>query len=135
MAAVRGTLLIIDDEPTLTTVLSRCFGRTHDVAVAHDGREALAIIEAGRRFDVVICDWMMPRMCGQAFVCALAELDPAQAQRVVVMTGDPEAVEKAAVAQFVLEKPFAPSELRALVDRIHQAAEMGYFPAPRAATR
>ncbi len=64
----QGTLLdvlLVEDHPVnqkLATSLLEKWG--HRVAVAGHGGEALALIEAGRRFDIVLMDMQMPVMGG-----------------------------------------------------------------------
>ena len=49
--------------------------------------EALALIESGKRFDMLLCDLKMPRVSGMEFYAALLAGWPEQAARVVLMTG------------------------------------------------
>jgi CheY-like chemotaxis protein len=53
-------------------------------AVSSDGEAALWRFESGERFDVVICDVLMPAMDGASLVEHLQRLDPDQARRVIV---------------------------------------------------
>ncbi|HSN91268.1 MAG TPA: ATP-binding protein [Anaeromyxobacteraceae bacterium] len=83
----RLRLLLVDDEPLVTSSLVRSLGSEHWLTVSGSGREALARIEAGERFDVILCDLMMPEMTGMELHAELARLLPDQAARVVLMTG------------------------------------------------
>ena len=49
--------------------------------------DALARITAGERFDVILCDLMMPHMTGMDLHAALAGAVPEQAERMIFMTG------------------------------------------------
>ena len=48
---------------------------------------ALQAIKGGERFDVILCDLMMPQMTGMEFFATLEKLDAAVARTVVFMTG------------------------------------------------
>jgi signal transduction histidine kinase len=87
-AQTRGKrVLIIDDEAPVGRSLQRYLSRWHHVTPVLRGREALGLITSGRRFEVILCDLMMPEMSGPQFHEALKRLDPEQAQRVIFMTG------------------------------------------------
>jgi len=60
----RGFLLVVDDNEMNRDMLSRRLKRQgHRVAVAENGRQALAMME-DERFDLVLLDMMMPEMNG-----------------------------------------------------------------------
>jgi len=63
--------LIIDDDNVMRRLLEgvlQQIGFTH-IQSAADGRIALEIIGGnGKKFDLVICDWMMPKMDGLEFL-------------------------------------------------------------------
>jgi CheY-like chemotaxis protein len=115
----RGRVLIVDDEPVIVRTLSRVLKAEHDITVADDSRDALARIAAGERFDVILCDLMMPEMSGMALHAELMRLDPEVAQRMVFLTGGastPSAREFVArVPNVILEKPFSAADLNALL--------------------
>jgi PAS domain S-box-containing protein len=85
--ALRGKVLVIDDEKDLTDVTSDGLGDLHEVRTTQDARQALEWIGAGERFDLILCDMMMPLMTGMEFHTRLSALVPEQAERVVFMTG------------------------------------------------
>ena len=80
-------VLVVDDEVQVGNALKRSLGRRYDVIALDRAREALELIAAGRRFDAILCDLMMPEMTGPQFHEALSRLVPEQAQRVTFMTG------------------------------------------------
>jgi PAS domain S-box-containing protein len=81
-----ASLLVVEDEPALGRVLPRLLS-PHRVTVVERGAEALARILAGERFDVILCDIMMPEMTGMEFHRELSRVRPEIAARVVFMSG------------------------------------------------
>ncbi len=118
-ARKRGTVLAIDDESMMTHLVARILSPEHDVTTAASAQEALQLFRAGRRFDVVLCDLMMPQVTGMDLHAALMQLDAAQASRVVFMTGGaftPSArTFLDAVPNQRVEKPFDVQGLRAMI--------------------
>jgi PAS domain S-box-containing protein len=80
-------VLVVDDEPFICSAIQRLLRRECQVSTATSGREALALVGAGQRFDVILSDLMMPEMSGEELLAALREAAPDQAARVVIMTG------------------------------------------------
>jgi PAS domain S-box-containing protein len=80
-------VLVVDDEPFICSAIQRLLRREHAVTTVTSAREALDLLRAGKRFDVILSDLMMPEMAGEAFLMALREEFPEQAGRVVIMTG------------------------------------------------
>ena len=71
----RGSLLVVDDEPTITEVLSRYLERAgYETRVARDGPQALELAGA-RRPDLVILDLMLPGLDGLEVMRRLRALD------------------------------------------------------------
>jgi two-component system chemotaxis response regulator CheY len=61
--------LVVDDSRAMRSILTRLLsGLGFDVAQAGDGSEALAVLEAGARPDVILVDWNMPVMDGLTFI-------------------------------------------------------------------
>ena len=60
---VDGCMLLVDDNVDLLDVMCRVFSHRHKVLLAHDGIEAVAVIE-NNAVDVIISDVMMPNMDG-----------------------------------------------------------------------
>lgn len=85
--APRSKVLVIDDDALVARSVRRLLGRTHDVTVAGSGAEALEFLAAGRVFDVIFCDLMMPGMTGMDFHQELLRSAPEVALRVVFATG------------------------------------------------
>jgi CheY-like chemotaxis protein len=112
---------VVDDEPLVARSLQRILSREHDVEVADRARVALDRIAGGEKFDMVLCDLMMPDVSGMAFYDEVAILDPSLQERIVFVTGG--AFTEAAhdflerVANLRLEKPVDPAVLR---ETVHQ---------------
>jgi signal transduction histidine kinase/ActR/RegA family two-component response regulator len=83
----RGHVLIVDDEVAFANSLRRLLSNEHAVSIVANGREALARIQDGERFDVILCDLMMPEMTGSDLYRALIEKAPDQANRIIFITG------------------------------------------------
>lgn len=70
----KTSVLVVEDEQMLSDVYRRVLeSRGMDVASAHNGKEALAIIYEGLQPDIILLDLRMPVMDGIAF---LKELQP-----------------------------------------------------------
>lgn len=119
--ARRGRILVIDDEPAVLRMLQRVLPG-HDVECCDDGPNALARLQAGERFDIILCDLMMPEMTGMELYSELARVSPPQAERVVFLTGGAftprarEFLEK--VSNPSIEKPFSVAHLRSCLARM-----------------
>jgi signal transduction histidine kinase/CheY-like chemotaxis protein len=73
----RRRVLLVDDETDNLEVLREVLElEGHDVEVARSGPEALARIDRGERFDLVLCDVGMPEMSGWQVARELAEREP-----------------------------------------------------------
>lgn len=119
--ALRGRVLVVDDEPSILRAVTRTLARTHEVVTATDGDEALEIIRRDPLgFDAVMTDVQMPRMNGVDLYRAIEREIPAIAERVLFMTGGVFAPEVEAFLRTlkdrVLRKPFDPDLLRRTVD-------------------
>ena len=63
-----GRVLVVDDEQMLCNAIERILGADHDVTTVTSAREALSRLGAGERFDLILCDLMMPEMTGHGSV-------------------------------------------------------------------
>ncbi len=111
--------MIVDDQATLAKAIRRMLGE-HDVTTVLSAREALDHIDTGDRYDVILCDVMMPELSGIDLWQALAKRAPDQVEKMVFMTGG--AFTKQAeeffenVANPTIEKPFDKAALFAVID-------------------
>jgi CheY-like chemotaxis protein len=91
----------------------------HEVALSERATEVLQRLELGERFDVILCDLLMPEMTGIDLFRELEKRFPDQAERMVFMTGGA-TTETARIfidgqRDRVLSKPFRPEEIEAAV--------------------
>jgi CheY-like chemotaxis protein len=87
-AHLPGTILVIDDEPSMVRALAGLLRRDgYLVGTASNGRHALAQLQE-RPYDVILCDLHMPDLDGPAFYTILARQYPALRQRVIFLTGN-----------------------------------------------
>ncbi len=121
VAAVGARILIIDDEPLLGQTLRLAFQGKHEVVVTTSGREGLSRLSEDTRFDLVLCDLMMPDISGIAVYEQVEKQHPEVADRFVFMTGGA-FTERA--REFLeqhqgprLEKPFDIRDVEALIHR------------------
>jgi two-component system response regulator PilR (NtrC family) len=117
-------VLIVDDEPTVLSLLRTVLGRHHyGVVEADDGLKAIQALD-GRSFDLVISDLRLPHFDGLQVLRHAREKHPRMP--VVMLTGEGsirECVEamRAGASNF-LTKPFHPQDLDEVV---HQALHTG----------
>jgi PAS domain S-box-containing protein len=116
----RGRVLVVDDEEMVLNAVRRTLAAEHDVVTTSESPVALGWIEAGQRFDLILCDMMMPVMSGIDLYAAIERVAPEQLARLVFFTGGAFTDEARAFLDRVdnpaLEKPFEPQQLRALVN-------------------
>jgi PAS domain S-box-containing protein len=118
----RGRVLVVDDEPLLLQTIRTVLGDAHDVVIASGARQALAILDADRRFDAVIADLMMADLTGMDLFDAVQGAHPDLARRFLFMTGgafSPRAQAfLARVPNRCIEKPFEVAELLRAIDAV-----------------
>jgi CheY-like chemotaxis protein len=114
-------ILVVDDEPIIGKSLRRALAR-HDVVPVCEAQEALARLEAGERFDALVCDLMMPRMTGMELHEEVQRRAPELAARTLFLTGGAfEARTRAFLSRVPnprLDKPFDLDHLRAAVETL-----------------
>ena len=116
----RPRVLVIDDDLVILRVVARRLGRHYTVVALSSAERALGVIDRGTRFDVVLCDVLMPGMGGEAFLSEIRRRDPGLAARIIFITGAPHAE---AVASFLdsignprLEKPWRSEDLESAIE-------------------
>lgn len=118
-ATRRGHILVVDDEPMIVRAIQRLLEGEHEVTLSTDPIAVVEQIRSGRRFDVILCDLMMPTMSGIDVYDAIRQMDENQARRMVFMTGGAftqRAVEFLAVTENArIEKPLERTTLRSAI--------------------
>jgi PAS domain S-box-containing protein len=117
----RGRILIVDDEEMIIRILTRILGKEHEVVATVDARKALALCVAGEKFDLILCDLMMPVMTGMELHSEISLLSPEQAKAMIFVTGGAFTEKTRSFLSDTpkehIEKPFDAANLRAIVQR------------------
>lgn len=122
------TVLVVDDEASIRLALSGYLSSLgHAVDAVASGEEALLRV-GERRYDAVVLDLRMPGLPGDAVYQRIKATNPAQAARIVFITGD---VQSEAANTFIrstgrpfLSKPFLLDDVsRALFHELSRNAE------------
>lgn len=111
-------ILAIDDDDAIQRALKRVL-HGHDIVIVGNGREALEVLSSGERFDVIVCDLMMPEVTGMELYDEVAARWPEATSTIIFLTGGTFTPAARAFLDRVpnpkLTKPFQPEELRAMV--------------------
>jgi two-component system chemotaxis response regulator CheY len=106
-----ANILIVDDESSMRFLLRMTFELAgHQVAEAPDGLAAIERVEAGRPPDVVVTDFMMPRMNGGELIARLRH-NPATARIPIILVSASPGSERRTEADAFFRKPFDPDAL------------------------
>ena len=112
-------LLVIDDEPMLGQTLRFAFEEQYEVVVLGRGMDALELLSRDTKFDLILCDLMMPTFSGMKVYEVLAERQPELLNRFVFITGgaftDSARSFLDAYGGPRLEKPFHVADVEALL--------------------
>lgn len=114
-------ILVVDDEPVNLQVLANYLTmERYAITVARDGLEALALLDAGRVFDLVLLDVMMPRMSGFEVCQRLRATHPPNRLPVVLLTAKNQVADIvtgfSSGASDYLTKPFSRDELLSRIE-------------------
>jgi PAS domain S-box-containing protein len=117
-AKVRGRILVVDDEPLIRRAIARALAE-HELIVPQSATDARELLKQGARFDLILCDLIMPDVTGIELYEWLLEKDPLQARRVAFISGGALSKTSAdflsSVPNLLIEKPFTPVDLRRVV--------------------
>ncbi len=122
----RGRLLVIDDEEMVLSAVSRILNQ-HEVVCMSHAHEAMGRLRGDDKFDIILCDLMMPSMTGIEFYEELLTTLPQMASRVVFLSGGAMTSKAAEFLRIVpnerVQKPFGVSDLRSMVQAVLAANE------------
>ncbi len=114
----KSKLLLVDDEPNLTSGLVRSLDRTQFQIFTADSAQQGLMILAGNDIDVVVSDERMPGMTGSQFLAEVRKQWPNTIRMILSGQADLEAAVRAInegeVYRFLL-KPCHPTELQATI--------------------
>src|SRR5690348_7666698 len=123
MEHVRGSVLVVDDEPTIGEVVCAYLERAgYETRVAPDGHAALDAV-AERRPDLIVLDLMLPGLDGLEVMRRVRDRSTA----IILLTAKGEESDRVIGlrlgADDYVVKPFSPAELVARVDAVLRRVE------------
>ncbi len=133
-------VLVVDDSPTILKVVSAILARHgYEPAVARDGVAGIDLIKRGPKFDLVLLDFVMPRMNGYAFCRELRSSPTHRSLPVVLMSAKGDKIRGQFVQQTgavdAITKPFDARALVAVVEgALAKTAEGRARPIPEGQT-
>ncbi len=116
----RARILVVDDEAVVGNTVCRLLAKEHEVSYVTNAQQVVDQLSNGVRYDIILCDLMMPEITGMDLFATVQKLAPEQAQRMIFMTGGAfthKAREFLAhVTNPHVDKPFEPAGLKHLVN-------------------
>lgn len=118
----QGTILIVDDERHITSIMKRRLEEAGFLVVeARNGVEALEAIPEAKP-DAVVTDLQMPRISGLELAVALTQLKETRNTPVIMLTGRSHYVSEAVLSKTnirqIIEKPFSARQVVEAVQSI-----------------
>lgn len=114
-------IAVIDDEPMIGDVIRRSLRSQATVTYYQTCEDVLEALRGDIRFQLILCDLLMPDCTGRQIYDAVLERWPDQASRFVFMTGGSQnGPIKELIGDLhneILPKPFSLEDLRALATR------------------
>ena len=84
--APRKRILIAEDDPAISTMLTKVLSQYYQVVVANDGQAALALAGKPPAPDLLLLDVMMPGLDGHAVAAAVRQLPGLKAIPIIFLT-------------------------------------------------
>jgi DNA-binding response OmpR family regulator len=114
-------VLVVDDSPTILKVVSAILARNgFEPTVARDGLAGIELIKKGPKYDLVLLDFVMPRMNGYAFCRELRSNPTHRSVPVVLMSAKGDKIRGQFVQQTgavdAITKPFDARALVAVIE-------------------
>jgi CheY-like chemotaxis protein len=132
-------VLVVDDSPTILKVVSAILARNgFEPVVARDGLAGIELVKRGPKYDLVLLDFVMPRMNGYAFCRELRSNPAHRAVPVVLMSAKGDKIRGQFVQQTgavdAITKPFDARALVAVIEgALAKTAEGRARPVPEGA--
>jgi DNA-binding response OmpR family regulator len=113
------TILVVDDDDDIRTMLVRALGLTYTVYEARDGEQARALLDRIAPPDAIVTDVMMPRLDGIAFAKLVRKDEALQRVPILFLTARGSPLEVIAGinagARHYVTKPFKIADVLAKV--------------------
>lgn len=111
-------ILVVDDEEDMLTVSAMLLSLSgHEVLTAHDGARALDIL-ASTEVDLVVTDWMMPRMDGTVLCRRVKESERTRRLPVILTSAAYEPPGVGSIFDAFLRKPWDIDQALVTIGRI-----------------
>lgn len=128
-------VLVIDDSRTILHVVGSILQRNgYEAVAARDGMEGLEALRSGGKFDLILLDFVMPRMNGYQFCRELRADEELSGMPVVLMSARTDAIGDRFVEQTgaldAIGKPFDARALVAVVGNVLARVEGGSLARP-----
>jgi two-component system phosphate regulon response regulator PhoB len=119
---MKPVILIVEDEAALVTLLRYNLERAgFEVLEAADGEEGLMVVDE-RHVDLVLLDWMLPRLSGIEVCRQLRRKPETRSLPIIILTARGEQADRIrglnTGADDYISKPFAPDELIARINAV-----------------
>jgi CheY-like chemotaxis protein len=127
-------ILVVDDSPTIRTVVSTILERNgYDPTIASDGQDAYEVLASGEvKADLVLVDFVMPRMNGYQFMRALRAHPELASTPVVLMSAKADRIRDQFVQQTgaldAITKPFDAQALVAVIENALRKVNTANWP-------
>jgi CheY-like chemotaxis protein len=108
-------ILLVDDDPSIHRALTRGLGELGLVQAVHSMASAVAVLEGGATFDVILTDLIMPGGTGLELFDWVKQQHPRLRRRMILMTGMGETYTDSHPDAVTVAKPFDLPALRELV--------------------
>jgi CheY-like chemotaxis protein len=133
-------VLVVDDSPTILKVVSAILARHgYEPTVARDGMAGIELVKKGQKYDLILLDFVMPRMNGYQFCRELRSNPAHRALPVVLMSAKGDKIRGQFVQQTgavdAITKPFDARALVAVIEgALAKTAEGRARPVPEGDT-
>jgi two-component system NtrC family sensor kinase len=114
-------VLVVDDQPDIGRAVARALRSLAHVTSEDRPEAALERVQRGERFDLILCDVMMPKMTGPEFFDEVMACAPEMRAGFVFISGGMEGPVKRrldATGQPCLEKPITTAALREVLQQL-----------------